>query len=337
MLTGYAEQFVVKAQLNVLPSMDNLRRWSIPSIGKCQLCGHPFPTLLHVLTNCDFVLRREEQELDRSENRYKWRHNCVLRTLGEAIKRKVSSVNKLPKPNGPPRAVEPITFVKAGASQAQRPAKRSARPQDRLGLLAEARDWICDFDLPEFHRPSRPFGLPVDVGAVNNRIDAFVLSRQSRLLVAGPELTVPMEENVEKQHASKMAKYGDMASSLAAGWRLHGLLCLEMGCRGVDPPSFRTVLRQLAFTPSEVHQLRDRCAYVARYCSYLIWLNRNKRDFVCSRVYYTAEGTFAMDERSLGEVRSGADGNELPGVRIRADNVQSCHTPVVSASQFRLQ
>jgi hypothetical protein len=195
-----------------------------------------------------------------------------------------------------------VAFVKAGMPPPLRSAKPSSRPEACLGLLAEARDWICDFDLPEFHRPPhRPFDLPVDVGAVNNRIDAFLLSRQARLLIAGPELTVPMEENVDKQHARKMARYGDLASSLSAGFRLHSLLCLEMGCRGLDPPSFSDVLRKLAFTPAEVRQTRDHCAYIARYCSYLIWLNRSKRDFVSPRIYCNADGHIAMDDRSLSQ------------------------------------
>jgi len=88
-------QFVLKAQLNVLPSLDNLRRWNLTSSGTCSLCRHPFPTLLHVLTNCPNVLS-EEKNGGVIENRYKWRHNCVLRTLAEAILQKLSSVNKLP-------------------------------------------------------------------------------------------------------------------------------------------------------------------------------------------------------------------------------------------------
>ena len=93
-----------------------------------------------------------------------------------------------------------------------------------------------------------------------------------------------------------------------------------MGCRGVDPPSFTDCLRKLAFTPSEIRQVRDRCAYIARYCSYLIWLNRNKRDFVCPRVFYTPDGRVTMDRRSLKDNHGKADGI-LPGVGIPADTV----------------
>jgi len=155
------------------------------------------------------------------------------------------------------------------------------------------------------------------VGATNLRIDAFIVSRQARVCIGGPELTVPMEENVDAQHAIKLKKYSAMASCLSQGWRLGGPLCLEMGCRGVDPPSFGDVLRQLAFTPSEVRQLRDDCAYIARYCSYLIWLNRNKSVFALPRVYCTG-GRVLMDHRSLlvndGQAlmeRSGPEGHRV--------------------------
>jgi len=236
------------------------------------------------------------------ENRYKWRHNCVLRTLAEAIMQKLSSVNKLPMDLESVQSLQrPVAFVKAGSApgEARAAKERSRRHGVHLGLLAEARNWICDFDLPEFHRPPRPaFGLPVDVGATNDRIDAFIVSRQARVCIGGPELTVPMEENADAQHAIKLNKYSGMASCLSQGWRLGGLLCLEMGCRGVDPPSFGDVLRQLAFTPSEVRQVRDDCSYIARYCSYLIWLNRNKSVFGLPRVFCT-RGRVAMDRRSL--------------------------------------
>jgi hypothetical protein len=161
---------------------------------------------------------------------------------------------------------------------------------------------MCDFDLPEWHQPPiAPYTLPADVGASNNRIDAFIVSRKARILIAGPELTVPMEENADRQHSIKLERYKGMASDLHGGWRLLGPLCLEMGCRGVDPPSFHDVLRQLAFSSSEIRQLRGACAYIARYCSYLIWLSRYNRNFFCPRVYW-ANGKVLTDHRSMNHV-----------------------------------
>ena len=217
------------------------------------------------------------------ENRYKWRHNCVLRTLAEAIREKLAYVNTLPDDA---KAVSSIAFVKAGSSMTNKQAERHRQ----LGLLASARDWSCDFDLPEYHHfPRPPYELPADVGATSNRIDAFIVSRKTQVLIAGPELTVPMEDNLEKQHTLKMERYQGMASCLHPGWRLAGTICVEMGCRGVDPPSFGQGLRLLGFGPKEIRDLRDNCAYIARFCSYLIWLNRYKADFSCPRIYWAGD------------------------------------------------
>ena len=144
-----------------------------------ETLSYPMPYLGY----CEAVLA-EEQALGVSENRYKWRHNCVLRTLAEAIKAKLTWVNSLPPvPNAADPLLRPVTFVKAGAAPSTlRAASDKVRSDRHLGLLADARDWICDFDLPEFHLPPRPsFGLPADVGATSNRIDSFILSADSKL------------------------------------------------------------------------------------------------------------------------------------------------------------
>ena len=140
----------------------------------------------------------------------------MLRTLAEAIREKLAYVNTLPDDT---KAVSSIAFVKAGSSITNKQAERHRQ----LGLLAGARDWSCDFDLPEYHHfPRPPYELPADVGAISNRIDAFIVSRKTQVIIAGPELTVPMEDNLEKQHTLKMERYQGMASCLHPGWRLAG-------------------------------------------------------------------------------------------------------------------
>src|SRR5688572_27019378 len=79
--------------------------------------------------------------------------------------------------------------------------------------------------------PSPPFAFPVEVATVSNRIDAYIFSRQAQTIIAGPELTVPMEENIESQHLAKLQRYSNIKDSLAPGWSLSEVLCLEMGCR----------------------------------------------------------------------------------------------------------
>lgn len=66
----------------------------------------------------------------------------MLLILARAIQNKIAEVNRSP----PRLSLPPVNFVKAGASVSKTPV--TAPP---FGVLEKARDWICDFDLPEFH------------------------------------------------------------------------------------------------------------------------------------------------------------------------------------------
>src|SRR5215468_5780120 len=101
-------KFLVNAIPNWLHSPDNLRRWQVKGDHKCDLCGKRNATLAHILCGCPWVLDVEKKS-SRGENRYLWRHNCVLRILARAIQTKVEQVNKSPiRP-----ALAPIKFVAA--------------------------------------------------------------------------------------------------------------------------------------------------------------------------------------------------------------------------------
>ena len=168
-------------------------------------------------------------------------------------------------------------FVKAGASVRRRAG--SAPLQQDFGLLSEARDWECDFDLPEWRSAdSKQLVFPHDVCATSLRIDGYLVSRSKRICVAGPELTAPMEENVAAWAVSKRTKYSEIQKDAAVGWRVH-VVTLEVGSRGWIPPAFRQSLLQLGFTTAESKSLADKCQLVARRCSYIIWLNRFNREF----------------------------------------------------------
>ena len=144
------------------------------------ICGKRYATLAHILCGCPWVLDVEKKS-SCGENRYLWRHNCVLRILARAIQTKVEQVNKSPiRP-----ALEPIKFVAAGSKSA--PQQKSVR----FGMLEEARDWKCDFDLPELHPEGSQFVFPYDVCMTPSRI-GYVISRKAKMRLAGPELTVPM-------------------------------------------------------------------------------------------------------------------------------------------------
>ena len=79
------------------------------------------------------------------EDRNTWRHNNVLLELAVNIQQKNREINSLPSSLPLPK----VHFVPAGNVSRQKfPATLD------LGLLKdlkEARDWVCDFDLPDFH------------------------------------------------------------------------------------------------------------------------------------------------------------------------------------------
>ena len=63
--------FALRAASNSLASPDNLKRWGISRLGRCNLCQNK-GTLLHLLNFCSVSL---------SQGRYTWRHDSVLQTL----------------------------------------------------------------------------------------------------------------------------------------------------------------------------------------------------------------------------------------------------------------
>ena len=103
-------KFLVNAIPNWLNTPDNLRRWNIKGDHKCDLCGRRYATLGHILGGCPWVPNVESTFP--YENRYLWRHNCVLLILARAIQEKIAEVNKSP----PRPSIPPISFVKAGST-----------------------------------------------------------------------------------------------------------------------------------------------------------------------------------------------------------------------------
>jgi hypothetical protein len=208
-------KFVVNANLLTLPTPDNLRRWNIRDNVICELCTRPNVTLSHILAGCPWV-RDVESKLPR-EDRYTWRHNCVLFHLATAVRQKLACVNSLlilPVPSVP--------FIRAG----EKPPKKTLRVNS-FGLLNNSRDWTSDFDLPEFHVDSR-FAFPHDVAVTELRCDGYILSRSSKVVII-VELTVPMEENIPLWHSKKSIKYEDLG--INSDWKVYKVI-IEVGCRG---------------------------------------------------------------------------------------------------------
>ena len=104
--------------------------------------------------------------------------------------------------------------------------------------------------------------------------DGFIVSRSKKIVIA-LELTVPMEENIERWHQEKTDRYSKLT---CPGWQFH-LLVFEVGCRGFIPARFPSSLRKLGFNSSETRTLRNSLQLMAQKCSYVIWINRFNKDF----------------------------------------------------------
>src|SRR6185437_16440686 len=142
---------------------------------------------------------------------------------------------------------------------------RRSAPRKDFGLLAAARD---DFHLPELHQ-NTSYQIPFDVDVSTLMCDGFIISRSQKIFIV-LELTVPMEENIEKWHVDKMKKYEKL---VCPGWKVH-LVVLEVGCRGFVSSRVVSLLRKLGLTAPESKTLRDNLQLIARKCSYVIWINR---------------------------------------------------------------
>ena len=204
------------------------------------------------------------------EDRFTWRHNCILLELSSSIRQKLGEVNR--SPLHPPRVIH---FVRPGQLSTPRPQPKA------FGLLEQARDWICDFDLPEFH-PNGGYHFPYNVSIESFRCDGYIASL-SRKVCFVVELTSPMEENIEYWHKEKFEKYSKISSP---DWKFHFLI-FEVGCRGFIPSRFFPMLRDLGFNPRESRLIRDNLQLVARKCSYVIWVNRFNNVFKSDHILQT--------------------------------------------------
>ena len=120
--------------------------------------------------------------------------------------------------------------------------------------------------------------FPYEVCATESRIDMFLMSKSKKICIAGPELTVPFEENLITRRVMKTQKYEDVFSNRSPEWQFH-LLTVEIGSRGYVGESFTDTFRKLGFTHMECNQLRDSCSLMARRCSYVIWVHRANKEW----------------------------------------------------------
>jgi hypothetical protein len=72
-----ALQFATNASIDTLATNANRKRWGKRNNAKCNSCGHR-ETLHHTLNNCDNKL-----------DRYKWRHDSVLKVIHDTVKQNI--------------------------------------------------------------------------------------------------------------------------------------------------------------------------------------------------------------------------------------------------------
>jgi hypothetical protein len=183
-------------------------------------------------------------------------------------------------------------FVKEGTSLSEK-ARWEAKANSKIqeSILGRARDWRYNFDLPEHHEGEHnKLIFPHEITPTGERIDGYLISKEERLCVLGPEVTSPMDENVTAWHAKKTEKYRKMVAKVE-GWTFFYFF-LEVGALGWVPRSTRVKLRELGFSSKEVKQITNELALIARKCSYVIYLNRRNKDFRPYRIEAWRSGPF---------------------------------------------
>ena len=240
-----------------LPTPDNLQRWNKRSDAECVLCKRRNCTLLHILTGCYKSLQ---------EGRYTWRHDSILSVISKYLRSVIVYKNEsVPVLVERPQTSH-INFVKRGE-------KPSSASKVKHGLLDFAADWILYDDL------GQKLVFPTYIYATSQRPDIVIVSNNTRAVIL-VELTSPSEENIQQRNSDKRKKYEELIEGCRAnGWKAH-LFCVEVGARGFVADSFFGAMRKLGLKNSEVKGMKRKVSNIALRCSYAIYIQRERHDFV---------------------------------------------------------
>ena len=260
-------KFLLKSTTNTLPTKDNLRRWGAEQLSSaCALCGKK-ETVRHVLSGCIRSL---------NQGRYTWRHNCVLKAIKDNVLNhweRLDLRGNRSKTNGTQRDYF-INFVKPDGSHyvtSQCARARGNQLSDDANILRAADDWCFLFD-----EDNNSLVFPTFITETNLRVDSVIYSR-SRKHVILAELTVPDEDRLQIAHNLKTNKYAKLVLQCQAnGWRCD-LFTIEVGSRGYVSHSLVRFLKFLGLSNKQIKNARSDCSAKALRCSYVIYLNREKR------------------------------------------------------------
>ena len=93
-------------------------------------------------------------------------------------------------------------------------------------------------------------------------------------------MTSPIEENIQQRNCDKRKKYeGLIEGCKGNGWKAH-LFCVEVGARGFVADSLFGSMRKLGMTNREVNETRYKVSKIALRCSYAIYIQRERKEFV---------------------------------------------------------
>ena len=240
-------KFYLQAMNNVAPTPAFLSRFIAVGVDPtCCLCCKASATLAHIVSNCQEALER-----------YKWRHNEILRILHYYIGREVRRVCQ--KTLRPVKLKHKMTFVKAG--QAVSRGKREAMPS----LLEQANDWHVTVDLP-----SMTYQFPRHIAVTQLRPDLVIWSDALKVVIM-LELTVPHEGGLTDANKRKAEKYAALRQECTdVGWRVE-LLPVEVGVFGHVGLSMQKACRMLGAWSKK---MEDTLAEIALRCSYAIFVAR---------------------------------------------------------------
>ena len=238
-------------------------------------------TIGHILCGCIWVNKVEMKKP--RESRFKWRHDSVLDVIVSCLTERIKDANeqKLVCKSGASK-LRRIKFVQEGAIVRARNLQPKAEKQ--RCILDEACDWEIMSDLPWKRAEGSFFMFPVDVALTNAQPDVIIVSRVKKICVVF-ELTAPLEENIVSRHTKKMTKYiKEIQDNLQPKWKLE-IVCCEVGAKGWIPPGFNKSMKSIfGLVKKKRKKLADDCSWVARQCSYVIWLNKENRDFKPVRI-----------------------------------------------------
>ena len=231
-MSAGAIRFLVSATFDLLPTPVNRCRWGLQVSDMCGLCGQARGSLEHALTSCKSLLPA-----------YTWRHNQVLRVLGDAA----AGAIKLRRDRGA-QVDREVRFVKEGECPVHEKVNGGVR-----GSLMFADDW--DLRVDEGRRT-----IPSCVVQTNLRPDMVMLSTVARRLVV-MELTVPWETRMAEAGERKRLRYSELLEECERGGWATEFFTVEVGCRGFSGHSLRKWLVALGWSGSKVRM------WSARACS----------------------------------------------------------------------